>query len=121
MKLTIDARPILGCMDDRDGKYPRVTLLLDDGKGKDGRQNVIGVELSGKALNEVKGMPEPGDRFEGECFVSSREYNGRVFTTVRAWKFNLIPARRQPGHNPEPSGGGAAEDDVPFGPVTDRW
>lgn len=116
MKLTIDRTKILGVIDDRDGKYPRVTILLDDGKSKDGRQNALGVELSGKSL---RGLPETGDSFEGDCFLGSREVNGRVYTSVRAWKYKLIPGRRQPGHNPPQ--GGVAEDDVPFSPVKDSW
>ena len=46
--------------------------------------------------------------------IESREYNGRWFTTIRAWKVEKDELSTQANHNEAPSPTPPAGDDLPF-------
>ena len=46
--------------------------------------------------------------------IESREYNGRWFTTIRAWKVEKDELSTQANHNEAPSPTPPAVDDLPF-------
>lgn len=43
---------------------------------------------------------QPGDRVAISVNVESREYNGRWYTEVRAWRMNRLEGQAQPAYQP---------------------
>lgn len=83
----------------------------------------ICVTFFGERASEVAKLRE-GDRVQVSINVESREYNGRWYTNVSAWRISKVeaePAAAAPvpdlpplDRAPEPAGGAAEADDLPF-------
>ncbi len=74
------------------------------------------VELSGKALEYFEKNPiKVGGSLECEVNVESREYNGRYYTSVNAWKVsNLNNGSAQSEPQSEPQNEPFEKNDLPF-------
>lgn len=61
-----------------------------------------------------------GQSVEVEADIDSREFNGRWYTTVQAWKATIVGAAPQAAQSapsqtpPPPAGGAPKQDDFPF-------
>lgn len=106
------------------------SLPLQTGNGKNGqwkKQDVIletegtypkkiCVSIWGDKINESQ--LKPGNMLKVDFDVESREYNGRWYTDVKAWKVELAgTADSTPvaaGSKFQPESSPAADDDLPF-------
>lgn len=75
------------------------------------------LQLFGDKVNEC---PNVGDEVKVSFDVDSREWNGKWFTQLNAWKVELqgasAPAQQAASayHTAQPQAGAAQNDDVPF-------
>ena len=101
-------------------------LPLQTGNGKNGtwkKQDVI-VETDGQYPKKVcisiwgdkieESKLIPGNRLKIDFDVESREYNGRWYTDVKAWRVELEGASSGPSSVPGPIDAPHHEDDLPF-------
>lgn len=88
--------------------FQKRELILDDSWDKDGQHfdNFILIEFSGDKMSSLNGF-FPGQRVSVDCIMSGREYNGRIFNTVRGQGVTLVqqqpysPAAPIPGAYPQ--------------------
>ena len=92
--------------------FQKRELILDDSWDKDGQHyaNFIVIEFSGEKLSQLDGFWQ-GQRVTVDCILSGREYNGRVFNTVRGQ--SIAPAQQQAPYSPAPMPGGYAPAQMP--------
>ena len=105
------------------------TLPVQTGNGKNGqwkKQDVIVetegtypkkicVSIWGDKINESQ--LKPGNMLKIDFDVESREYNGRWYTDVKAWKVEVAGSEATPvtsGPQYQPASSQAADDDLPF-------
>ncbi len=105
------------------------TLPVQTGNGKNGqwkKQDVIVetegtypkkicVSIWGDKINESQ--LKPGNMLKIDFDVESREYNGRWYTDVKAWKVEVAGSEAAPvasGQQYQPASSQAADDDLPF-------
>ena len=101
-------------------------LPLQTGNGKNGtwkKQDII-VETDGQYPKKVcisiwgdkieESKLVPGNRLKIDFDVESREYNGRWYTDVKAWRVELEGASSGPTAVPGPIDNPHPEDDLPF-------
>ncbi|MFN4892301.1 MAG: DUF3127 domain-containing protein [Bacteroidota bacterium] len=101
-------------------------LPLQTGNGKNGtwkKQDVI-VETDGQYPKKVcisiwgdkieESKLIPGNRLKIDFDVESREYNGRWYTDVKAWRVELEGTSSGPSAVPGPIDAPHHEDDLPF-------
>lgn len=101
-------------------------LPLQTGNGKNGtwkKQDIIVetdgqypkkvcVSIWGDKIDEKKLVP--GNRLKIDFDVESREYNGRWYTDVKAWRVDLDGEGGSPLPSHEPIDGPHSSDDLPF-------
>ena len=94
--------------------FQKRELILDDSWEKDGQRyaNFISIEFSGEKMAALDGF-YPGQRVTVDCILSGREYNGRVFNTVRGQSVTLV--QQQQYSPPAPMPGGYAQVQMPQG------
>lgn len=96
MKITINApvitvTPVTTIPSKTGGNgYTKCELILDDSHGE--YKDVLAVEFGGEKINLTNGLVT-GQMVTVEAFVSSREYNGRYFTSLRG---HTVNAQGQP-------------------------
>jgi hypothetical protein len=104
-------------------------LPLQTGTGKNGqwkKQDII-VETDATYPKKIcisiwgdkidAGQLQPGNQLKVDFDVESREYNGRWYTDVKAWKIEVAgPPSQQPGDNPGMplQNSPVMDDDLPF-------
>ena len=106
------------------------SLPVQTGNGKNGqwkKQDVIVetegtypkkicVSIWGDKINESQ--LKPGNMLKIDFDVESREYNGRWYTDVKAWKVEVAGAGESTpvaaGNKYQPGSSAAADDDLPF-------
>lgn len=95
--------------------FEKRELILNDSWEKDGRQysNFILVEFTGERMNQLNNF-FPGQRVTVEGVLNGREYNNRIFNTVKGTTVTLY---QQPAQYAAPVAAPAAapgSDDLPF-------
>lgn len=76
-------------------------LVLDDSWTKDGKtyENFVLIEFTGDKMSQLDAF-SPGQRVNVEAYVSGREYQGKVFNTIKGSTIELFQAQQ-----PAPSTG----------------
>ena len=94
--------------------FQKRELVLDDSWDKDGQHyaNFILIEFSGEKMSALDGF-YPGQRVTVDCILSGREYNVRVFNTVRGQSVTLV--QQQQYSQPAPMPGGYTPAQMPGG------
>lgn len=71
-------------------------LVLDDSWTKDGKtyENFVLIEFTGDKMAQLDAFA-PGQRVNVEAYVSGREYQGKVFNTLKGSTIELYQAQRQ--------------------------
>lgn len=93
-------------------RFQKRELVLNDSWQKDGEvhHNFILIEFSGDKMAMLDNFA-PGQRVTVECVVNGREYNGRIYNTIKGLKIEHYQ-QQQPGQYgqqpPYPQGGGYA-------------
>lgn len=59
------------------------------------------IELWGERISEIDKFND-GDTIQAHVDISSREYNGRWYTSIRAWKIESAQAEPATQQNPSP-------------------
>lgn len=75
-------------------------LILDDSwADREGtvHPNYVLVEFTGDKMSVLDGF-QPGQRVNVDAVVNGREYNGRVFTTIRGLNVSPYPQQPQQGY-----------------------
>lgn len=82
-------------------------LIIDDSWDKDGKHysNFVSIEFTGYKLNQLDTI-YPGLRVNVEGMLSGREYNNRIFNSVRG--LSVTPYQAQQQYAPAPMPGGHA-------------
>lgn len=85
--------------------FQKRELILDDSWDKDGQHydNFVVIEFSNEKMAQLDGF-FPGQRVTVDCILSGREYNGKVFNTVRGQ--SVTPFQQQQYSAPAPMPGG---------------
>lgn len=97
------------------GEWRKQTIVFET-DGMYSKQ--IAVDLWNDKVDEVKNF-KIGSKYDVHINVESREYNGRYFTNVSAWKIDVLGGQsmqnNQPAPTPPPVDFGAeSNDDLPF-------
>jgi len=103
-------------------------IPLQSGKGKNGewkKQDIIVetegqfpkkicISIWGDKINEV--LLKPGNELKIDFDIESREYNGRWYTDIKAWKIELASASNQSNSNLTDNSEDSKreDDDLPF-------
>lgn len=84
-------------------------LIIDDSWDKDGKHyaNFVSVEFSGDNMGQLDGI-FPGLRVDVEGILSGREYNSRIFNSIRGRSVTPHQAQQQHVPAPAPMPGGYA-------------
>lgn len=96
-------------IESRSGGQPfyKRELIIDDSWDKDGKHysNFVSIEFTGDKLNQLDTI-YPGLRVNVEGMLSGREYNNRIFNSVRG--LSVTPYQAQQQYAPAPMPGGYA-------------
>lgn len=84
-------------------------LVLDDSWTKDGKtyENFVLIEFSGDKMVQLDAFA-PGQRVNVEAYVSGREYQGKVFNTIKGSTIELFQTQQpapSTGQYPQAPGG----------------
>ena len=84
-------------------------LVLDDSWTKDGKtyENFVLIEFTGDKMSQLDAF-SPGQRVNVEAYVSGREYQGKVFNTIKGSTIELFQAQQpapSTGQYPQAPGG----------------
>lgn len=95
-------------------------LVLDDSWTKDGKtyENLVLVEFTGDKMAQLD-IFAPGQRVNVEGYVSGREYQGKVFNTIKGSTIELFQAQQpapSTGQYPQAPGGYPQQPQYPQAP-----
>lgn len=95
-------------------------LVLDDSWTKDGKtyENFVLIEFTGDKMSQLDAF-SPGQRVNVEAYVSGREYQGKVFNTIKGSTIELFqPQQPAPstGQYPQTPGGYPQQPQYPQAP-----
>ena len=84
-------------------------LIIDDSWDKDGKRypNFVSIEFTGDRMNQLDSI-FPGQRVNIEGLLSGREYNSRIFNTVRGQLVTVYKQQQQYPSAPAPMPGSYA-------------
>lgn len=96
-------------IESRSGGQPfcKRELIIDDSWDKDGKHysNFILIEFTGDKMNQLDGI-YPGQRVNIDGLLSGREYNNRIYNTVKGSSVTPYQAQQQYAPAPAPMPGG---------------
>ena len=77
--------------------FQKRELVLDDSWEKDGQvhPNFVSIEFSGEAMIQLDNF-YPGQRVTVEAYVNGREYNGRIFNSIRGRSVSAVQFQNYP-------------------------
>lgn len=103
-------------IESRNGGQPfqKRELILDDSWDKDGRHypNFVLVEFTGEKMAQLDGL-YPGARVNVEGMLNGREYNNRIYNTVKGLSVNLYQAQQPQQYSAPPMPGGYPQQTPP--------
>ncbi len=96
-------------IESRSGGQPfcKRELIIDDSWDKDGKHypNFILIEFTGDKMNQLDGI-YPGQRVNVDGLLSGREYNNRIYNTVKGSSITPYQPQQQYAPAPAPMPGG---------------
>lgn len=83
-------------------RFQKRGLIIDDSWDKDGVHytNFVLIEFSGDKMAQLDSV-YPGQRINVDGMLTGREYNGRIYNTVRG--LSVTPYQAQPQYAPSPA------------------
>ena len=92
-------------------------LIIDDSWDKDGKHysNFVSIEFTGDKMNQLDNI-YPGQRVNVEGLLSGREYNNRIFNSVRGTGITPYQTPQQYASAPAPMPGGYPQQQAPSYP-----
>lgn len=100
--------------------FQKRELVLEDSWTKDGNTytNIVLIEFSGDKMAQLDSFG-PGQRVNVEAYVSGREYQGKVFNTIKGSTIELFQAQQaapSTGQYPQVPGGYPPQPQYPQAP-----
>ncbi|MBJ2189119.1 MAG: DUF3127 domain-containing protein [Muribaculaceae bacterium] len=82
--------------------FQKQELVLNDSWERDGVQhpNFVVIEFSGDKMAQLANF-YPGQRVTVEAYVNGREYNGRIFNTIKGQSVTLYQPQQQSAPPPQ--------------------
>lgn len=85
-------------------RFQKRELVLDESWTRDGEKhtNYVQIEFSGDKMAELDGLM-PGQRVTVEAIIAGREYNGKIFNSLRGQSCKIYAPPQQPTATPTPT------------------